>query len=125
MTKSERAEYMQEWRKSNPERWRKISAKSRKKRSADGRVKNEVLRWKYGIGYPEFRRMITEQDNRCAICMRPFKSERVTFVDHDHNTGKVRGILCAGCNMGIGILGEDVKILQKAINYLQTESVVV
>ena len=65
--------------------------------------------------------LVEKQENRCAICNR-HRSE-LTYdlcVDHDHITGKIRGLLCHKCNCGLGIFKDNVEILQKSINYLQS-----
>jgi len=54
----------------------------------------------------------------CCICFDPFKSKRNTFIDHDHNTGKIRGLLCPSCNTALGLFKDNVSILKSAIIYL-------
>lgn len=73
---------------------------------------------KYGVSDQEFTLMLKAQDNRCAICKEVFKSSRATHIDHCHDTGKVRGLLCHSCNVGIGHLKDSVMVLQNAIDYL-------
>ncbi len=78
------------------------------------------IKHKYGLEWDRYIEMLDEQGNRCAICGRhreEFNKELV--VDHDHETGKVRGLLCYGCNNGIGTLQDDPDILRKAIEYLE------
>jgi predicted nucleic acid-binding Zn ribbon protein len=59
---------------------------------------------------------------KCEICGDGVSltsgKNKAPHIDHDHTTGKVRGILCASCNKGIGMLKEDTSVLQKAIRYL-------
>jgi hypothetical protein len=71
---------------------------------------------KYGMTVADFERMKSEQDGSCAICGQPLGDD--IAVDHDHGTGKVRGLLHRGCNTGIGMLGEDPDVLEGAIVYL-------
>lgn len=59
--------------------------------------------------------MVINQNNKCLICCKVKK----LVVDHDHNTGLVRGLLCDTCNRGIGYLKEEVEILRNAIKYLE------
>ena len=61
------------------------------------------LKRRYGIGAADFDRMVIEQGGVCAICDRPDPEH----VDHDHVTGRVRGILCFNCNGGLGQFGDD------------------
>lgn len=67
--------------------------------------------------------MIALQGNKCAICGSEETDKRrgklrALAVDHDHETGKVRGLLCGACNKGIGLLKDDAEILRKAAAYL-------
>jgi hypothetical protein len=71
---------------------------------------------RYGIDEKEYSNMILSQKNMCAICNNP--SDKTLHIDHDHETGKVRGLLCSSCNTGIGFLKEDISILTSAIKYL-------
>lgn len=60
--------------------------------------------------------MFHKQSGVCAICLRP--SIRVMDIDHDHATGKVRGLLCHSCNLGIGYFHDNKETLSRAIAYL-------
>jgi len=73
-------------------------------------------RREYGLTEEEYNNMVLSQNNMCAICNKP--SDRTLHIDHDHVTGKVRGLLCFNCNLGIGLLQEDLIILNRAIEYL-------
>jgi len=70
----------------------------------------------YGLNEEEYNNMILSQNNLCAICNKP--SDKTLHIDHDHVTGRVRGLLCPNCNTGIGMLQEDLIILNRAIEYL-------
>jgi hypothetical protein len=59
--------------------------------------RDNMLRKKYGIDIETYERMLRAQDGVCAICRRPPKTVRLN-VDHDHKTGRVRGLLCFRCN---------------------------
>ena len=77
---------------------------------------------KYGLSYNEFNQMIIGQCNKCIICKIEFcfnKKHTTPHIDHDHKTGKIRALLCANCNSGIGFLKDDIKILENAFNYLK------
>lgn len=116
------------WRAAHPEMWRATQARANAKRLADPehlrqKRENEAKRL-YGIG-PEALLQLTEsQGGICAICGgNPGKIGRRghhgrLHIDHDHATGRVRGLLCGNCNTMIGLAGEDPEILRKAIEYL-------
>ena len=72
----------------------------------------------YGIDEEQYNNMILSQNNICAICNKP--SNKTLHIDHDHITGKVRGLLCSSCNTGIGLFKEDIDSLANAIKYLNT-----
>lgn len=73
---------------------------------------------RYGVTTQQFEDMMVAQECSCAIC-------RVTLdrpcIDHDHDTGAVRGLLCQNCNAGIGLLKEDPAIFTAAMRYLGHE----
>jgi Recombination endonuclease VII len=73
---------------------------------------------RYGITPEEYRAMVEEQDNKCAICFNLSPTANL-YIDHDHTTGKVRGLLCRDCNSGIGLLHDDPALLQNALWYLK------
>lgn len=84
------------------------------KKSQKIRHKRWHLKKKYGITDVDFFRMVEEQGGHCLLCPRP-----ATATDHCHVTGKVRGILCHGCNSGLGYFYENVETLRNAIAYLE------
>lgn len=79
-----------------------------------------IIRRQYGISMQEFDRLLEFQKHGCAICNKPItKLSRRMNIDHDHKTGQVRGLLCSGCNTGLGHLGDDVQGLKRALEYLE------
>lgn len=86
--------------------------------------KNEMdarLKRTYGITLEEYNALHSKQDGRCKICNQPETARnRSLAVDHDHKTGKVRGLLCGKCNMALGKFQDDERILASAIAYLQS-----
>jgi hypothetical protein len=83
--------------------------------------KDRKLKAAYGIGYAEYLTMLEAQNGCCAICGTNDTGGRKAFhVDHCHNTGKVRGLLCGNCNSGIGNLRDDIELLKRAIQYLES-----
>lgn len=78
------------------------------------------LKIKYGISEEEYNKLLITQDFSCAICSKHVsKCSQALYVDHRHTTGRIRGLLCAGCNSGIGLMDEDLEILDKAMLYLK------
>jgi len=80
---------------------------------------------KYGLSPEVYDFLMKAQDQRCAICYEPFdrsQHSKRPCVDHDHETGRIRGLLCRQCNVGIGNLRDDPDILYAAMRYLQSRS---
>uniref|UniRef100_A0A6H1ZAQ2 Putative recombination endonuclease VII n=1 Tax=viral metagenome TaxID=1070528 RepID=A0A6H1ZAQ2_9ZZZZ len=78
--------------------------------------KCKLLR-EYGITMEDYDKMFMTQHGKCAICGSLPNSKRLS-IDHDHNTGKVRGLLCVKCNSMLSYAQDDVAILAKAQDYL-------
>lgn len=94
-----------------------------KARSDSGRRREADLRSKYGIGVEDYDRMLVEQSGGCAICRRGPEVNRNGFqkflhVDHDHDSGRVRGLLCDRCNLSIGQFEHNPELLERAAAYL-------
>ena len=79
----------------------------------------------YGITLSDYDDMFIKQNGTCAICHLPQTDSRKNrlCVDHDHTTGEVRGLLCSTCNVGIGLLKDDERLLSNAIKYLRSSKV--
>lgn len=76
----------------------------------------------YGITLEEYDDLLKQQGGRCKICGTDTPGHKGRFhVDHDHSTGKIRGLLCHACNTGIGLLGDNPTRLKKAAQYLEEE----
>lgn len=73
----------------------------------------------YGLTPEDFERMCETQGGVCAICKQPPEKGKLLVVDHDHQSGAVRGILCNKCNRAIGTLNDDTNVIRSAISYLQ------
>jgi len=78
-----------------------------------------TLKTKYGLSLEDFEAMRTEQQNRCAVCLHELLPGMGTHVDHDHDTGKVRALLCHNCNVGLGLFSDSPEVLKAAIIYLE------
>lgn len=73
----------------------------------------------YGITVDEYDKMILKQNSKCSICQETLLRDRSTVVDHCHDSGKVRGILCSNCNCAIGHLKNSHILATSAANYLR------
>ena len=83
---------------------------------AKQRARKSILKNIYGITVEIYNKMRENQKGKCAICESHVK--KTMNIDHCHETGKIRGLLCWNCNIGIGYLKHNNKILSNAIKYL-------
>jgi len=102
----------------------------RERRSADFAGQKRIhqssyLKANYGMTLEEFEQRLEEQGGVCAICKQPetgcSRQGRVKrlSVDHDHKTGKIRGLICNGCNRALGYFNDDPEKMRAAIDYLE------
>lgn len=94
--------YQKTWKERNPEK--------RKLHTRNSRIRA------YGISPETYYEMLEKQDKRCAICKEK-STRRAINIDHNHITGKVRGLLCDGCNLSLGHI-ERKDFVEKALKYL-------
>jgi len=104
-------DYMKLFRKNNPELCKKY-------------LKKSTLKMIFGLSLQEYNKILSSQNYRCAICGKKEKRKLngkicSLSVDHDHKTGKIRGLLCNDCNNGIGRMKDDISLLENAISYLR------
>ncbi|MBO1267080.1 endonuclease VII domain-containing protein [Arthrobacter cavernae] len=95
-----------------------IAAEKRYKQSVGGKRLQQLnrIKWRYGLSPEEFEGLHSSQGGKCAICS--LIPPTPLHVDHDHETGKVRGLLCGSCNRAIGLLKDDTDLMRSAIAYL-------
>ena len=112
----DRLEYQRQWRKLNPD--------YDKKNRNHEKVRENAWRRRYGITREDYEQMLKSQEGACAICRTNKVGRNHTYfhVDHDHETGKIRGLLCDLCNRGLGYFKDDFKILYSATIYLKNHS---
>jgi hypothetical protein len=106
--------------------------KARREKTAEWKAQHPRYREqdklkKFGLTVEEYDQMMERQGKVCAICNRPPHvvmngSVKRLAVDHDHATGRVRGLLCDHCNRGMGLLRDSVETLKKAVEYLRNYS---
>ena len=112
------------WKAADPERSRESQRRSREKRPEVYWAKN--LRDHFGITVEQYQQMFDEQHGCCAVCglaeteIHP-KSNRLRrlAVDHCHDTGRIRGLLCNRCNRAIGLFRDSADVIRGAIAYLE------
>jgi uncharacterized Zn finger protein (UPF0148 family) len=115
-----------DWKKENPEKMRASQASYREANKAALRSyeHKRMLRRFYGMTPEDYARMLEEQQGRCPICGSTPDGERncgrANFaVDHCHETGRVRGLLCNLCNRAMGFFGDSEELLRRAADYLK------
>ena len=94
--------------------WQNIPAHKRKSYNRVSKVRNG-----HGMSPEEYDEKLREQDGRCAICGTTIPGKSGNFpIDHDHDTGSNRGLLCHSCNKALGLLGDSLRNLINAQLYL-------
>ena len=112
------------WRAENRERYQQTNREWRARnpgRSAEV-SRNKYLRRKYGLDQTQLETMVAAQNGECANpgCTTPVASGgSSSHIDHDHKTGKIRGVLCQKCNQALGLLDEDKARIQGLVQYLE------
>ena len=142
--KEQRTKYMREYASANREKFRrdsdqqsKYNDRRRQQYSEDPalreRYRNQAREWarnnrekreeqrlrKYGITPDEYQAKYKSQKGQCAICRYEFTDRKSVHVDHCHESGKFRGLLCSQCNLGIGKFSDDPEKLARAAMYLR------
>lgn len=120
---SERIHTMRKLRKNGEDTSHLHSKKEVFSNTKEGWKKIIERKWKANgildMSYERYEAMLESQDYSCLICSKQHTEEKKLFVDHCHNTGHVRGLLCNNCNNGMGKLKDSVELLEKAITYLK------
>lgn len=103
----------------------KARPKAHRVSAQPGYKRAERFRRIYGITIDEYDQMLADQDGRCAICREPSSWNRregdVLPIDHDHATGKVRGLLCHPCNQALGLMRDNPGRLRAAADYIEVK----
>lgn len=107
--------YLAKWRANNP-------------KPMSGYYRKYKLRKKYGISLNDYGRMVDARNGVCDICKKPpigrGKYNRL-HVDHNHDTGVVRGLLCGKCNTGLGMFGDSPETLTAAASYINANKTII
>jgi len=124
-----------QWCKNHPEKIRQQKIKyyenhseSIKKANKKYREKNKgrlkevekrrIMKKRYGLSHDDWLKMWEDQNGKCSICGESFVNPNDAFVDHNHDTNKVRGLLCRNCNFAIGLFKDNPELTIKATEYL-------
>lgn len=96
-----------QWRDKNPERSKYLITKA-------------TLLSKYGISLEDYNLLLEKQNNCCAVC-KDIPTKQKLHVDHNHSTGKIRGLLCQACNVSIGKMKESPALLRALAEYIEVK----
>ncbi|MCK9458440.1 MAG: endonuclease VII domain-containing protein [Proteobacteria bacterium] len=110
-----------EWTKKNKQRKKQVQKEWVAKKDKDY---NHIKKLRqYGLTIDDYSFMLEQQGGGCAICGKPPKEGKRLHVDHDHNCGKIRGLLCFRCNFGLSYFAEDYQTLQRASEYIRNSAI--
>jgi hypothetical protein len=112
---------VQAWREANPEHLRDYMREYRSRPERKRAAREGHLRRKYGITLEDYEATLEAQGGGCKICGDPPPEGGSLHVDHDHVTGKIRGLLCFRCNNAIGDLRDDVDLIYRMLDYLDRD----
>ena len=118
--------YQRNWRANNKEKtkeygrrsYKKLTPEQKKQKAHKSRMRS--LQRKYGISAENWQMLYERQGGLCALCRVPGRTGRhgILSVDHCHETGRIRGLLCTPCNSAIGILGESRERIARVLAYV-------
>lgn len=137
--RKERNAYNKKWRESNPDKAKQHKIRYRMKypdkdkeyarwyREAYPKSKEdkkyESIKYLYGLSKKEYDLLYISQSGKCLICgISESESYKPLGIDHNHRTGKIRGLLCNRCNTVLGMVDDNIDILVKSIEYLRREA---
>lgn len=110
-------------RDNNPEKWAATLARYTESHAEE--IRDRKYQKQYGITVADYDAMLEQQDGVCAICKQPEKTTRKDgkvprlAIDHCHDSGHVRRLLCGKCNLALGLLGHDPDVLRAAADYCE------
>jgi hypothetical protein len=86
-------------------------------------VRAWTLKRKYGMTEHEYNSMLSSQNSVCAICFKSDPYNKRLSIDHDHVSGRTRGLLCTDCNRALGILRDDAERVESMMKYIRSSAV--
>lgn len=125
LVREQAIERAQKWREENVERFRENQRRMRATPEGKQRSRAYHLMKKYGLTPEQYDEMLAAQGGGCSICRRPPRDDIALHVDHDHETGAIRGLTCFRCNNALGDFNDDPVLLQRAADYLDRHDRVV
>lgn len=107
----------------NPKNQAKLQAWREVSRLLHDPDRDRERKWlkRYGISREDYELFLQKQGGGCAICSRKPPEGRHLHVDHNHKTGKVRGLLCFSCNSALGKFGDEAEGFKKVVAYLESK----
>jgi hypothetical protein len=114
---------VKKWQQANAARLNAYHRERRSRPEVKAADRAGYLKRKYGITIEQYDEMLKAQGGVCAICRKARPEGRTLHVDHDHETGEVRGLLCFRCNNALGDFEEEYELFQKAADYLDRDLV--
>jgi hypothetical protein len=126
-TNEKKKKKLDNWREENPEKYQnqymndivREKCKEYYHNNKDS-VKNTYLQTNYKITLEDYNLLLEKQNEKCKICNRDCSTGKSLAVDHNHETGKVRGLLCKNCNIGLGMFFDNLDFLESAVLYLKS-----
>jgi hypothetical protein len=122
--KNQKRKYSRDWAK---EKWKidptnfKIANKTWRDNNPD-KNRNRKLKSKYGITSDDYNKLFNEQEGKCKTCGRHQNEFKIKLcVDHNHETGNIRGLLCTDCNIALGKIKENIKTLKNLIKLIEDD----
>lgn len=98
---------------------RQMRARKRKSKNPLAQREHELNKL-YGLTLEQWLAILKSQGGVCAICKEECKTRKGLCVDHDHDSGRVRGLLCMKCNAGLGMFRDNLDMLRSAVTYLES-----
>lgn len=108
------------WREANRDKYNETQRSFQRGLTPEQRYGSEIKR-RYGCTLEQYNAMLTAQEGKCAVCSKlhnPAEKKGRLFVDHCHNSGEVRALLCSACNSMLGYAKDDTRVMAEAIAYL-------
>ena len=111
------------WQVENRDRHLETQRQRRARPENKAKEREGHLKRTHGITLEEYEAMVVAQKGRCKICGRRPTEGKSFHIDHDHVTGRVRGLLCSACNHALGLFGDSPQRLQRAATYVWRDEI--